>query len=349
MRSWFARLGAIAALAVSMVVASTAGVGCGGDGTPLATPSAIFVQETATSAPDATATAAPPPTATPIVVGALPVIDLHFHPEAAWGEGLIALFDDLGVRAAGSGAQMPDAEAIALADGYRGRVVVFGGGFPLRQFVLGRGAAAWNLEDAEVAAYLDRLETEVAAGRFAGMGEIHVDSTASYFTGTPPIRFPADAPLMQRLWSMSAEYGLPLQIHMDGSAESVAGMERLIASDRRGTLLWAHTGHYAEPELVRRLLREHPNLYCELSYRSSISPSRTAIALDNNGVLREEWRALIEEFPDRFVVGTDLSVASPAEYTRHIGFWRAIFEQLSPETAVLVAHGNAEGLLDLGG
>lgn len=313
----------------------------GGGATSTATPAA----PTATATARPTDTPAPSPTATPIVVAELPVIDLHFHPEAAWGDALISLFDGLNVRAAGSGAQASDADALALAERFAPRIVPFGGGYPLRQSVLQLGAPAWNLEDAGVRAYLDTLEADVAAGRFAGIGEIHVDSTASYFTGTPPIRFPADAPLMQRLWAMSVEHGVPVQLHMDGSPESVASMERLLASDRRGTLLWAHTGHYAEPPLVRRLLQDHPNLHCELSYRSSISPSRTAVPLDSAGVLREEWRALIEEFPDRFVVGTDLSVASHSEYTRHIGFWRAIFEQLTPETAALLAHGNAERLL----
>jgi predicted TIM-barrel fold metal-dependent hydrolase len=215
----------------------------------------------------------------------------------------------------------------------------------MRQFVLELGAAAWTVEGTEVDAYLDQLDSALAAGRFAAIGEIHVDSTASYFTGTPPIRYPADAPLMQRLWTMSAAHGVPLSVHMDGSPDSVASMERLLASDRRGTWLWAHTGHYTEAPVVRRLLEAHPNLYCELSYRSSISPSRTAVPLDDNGVLQLEWRELLEDFPDRFVLGTDLSAPSHAEYTRHISFWRAILEQVSPETAAQIAYSNAEQLL----
>jgi hypothetical protein len=328
----FALIGMVCSLAAA----------CDGDGAPAtATP-------TLTRKPTAAATPSPaPPTATPTPLSAaeVPIIDLHFHPEAAWGDGLIGLFDDLGVRAAGNGAQASDAEALALAEAYAPRVIAFGGGYTIRQFVLDLGAAAWNLESPDVTAYLDALGADLAAGRFAAIGEIHVDSTASYFTGTPAIRYPADAPLMQRLWAMSAEHGVPMSVHMDGSPESVASMERLLAADRRGTWLWAHTGHYAEPPLVRRLLEAHPNLYCELSYRSSISPSRTAVSLDTAGVLRPEWRDLLEAFPDRFVLGTDLSAPSYAEYTRHINFWRAILAQLSPEAAALIAYANAEHLL----
>ena len=337
-------------LAFAMMAAACFHVGaCNGDSAPATltpvlepTPTPVATRSAAPSTP-------PAPPSPPLPAAQLPIIDLHFHPEGGWGDGLVGLFDELGVRAAGNGAQASDAETLALAEAYAPRVIPFGGGFTLREFVLQLGAAAWNLESAEVRTYLEQLDADLAAGRFAAIGEIHVDSTASYFTGTPPIRYPADAPLMQRLWSMSAAYGVPLSVHMDGSTESVASMERLLASDRRGSWLWAHCGHYAEPALVRRLLQTHPNLYCELSYRSSISPSRTAVPLDADGVLREEWRALLEEFPDRFVLGTDLSAPSHAEYTRHINFWRAILDQLSPETAALIAHANAEQLVRVDG
>jgi len=124
-------------------------------------------------------------------------------------------------------------------------------------------------------------------------------------------------------------------------------MERLLASDRQGAWLWAHAGHYAEPELLRRLLSQHSNLYCELSYRLSISSSRTAIPLDQAGRLREDWRALLEEFPDRFVLGTDTGFVSASLYAQHISSWRLILEQLSPETAAKVAFSNAARLLRL--
>jgi hypothetical protein len=344
------RYGAVSAVATVIIVAAAApALACNGDGgsragTPATAPATTPAASQATAS--VTASQSLPPTSPPSQLPAadLPIIDLHFHPEAGWGDELAALFDDLNVRAAGNGAQASDADALALAERYA-HVIPFAGGYSLRQLVLRLGAAAWELESAEVRAYLDQLQAALETGQFRGIGEVHVDSTASYFTGTPPIRFPADAPLMRRLWSLSAAYNLPLNVHMDGSAESVAAMERLLAADRQGTWLWAHAGHYAEPPLLARLLRDHPNLYLELSYRSSISPSRTAVPLDAGGVLLPEWRDLIEAFPGRSVIGTDLAAPSAAEYTRHIGFWRAILAQLTPETAALLAHGNAERLV----
>jgi predicted TIM-barrel fold metal-dependent hydrolase len=276
------------------------------------------------------------------------LVDLHFHPDPAWGTSLVALLDRLGVRTAGNGGSLPDATVLAEAERHGGRVVAFAGGAHVRQLVSRYGQAAWAVTAPEVELFLEELGANLATGRLRGIGEIHVNNRMSNLPNTTPYRFPADSPLMQRLWRLSATYGFPVSVHMDAERESAEEMERLLASDRKGTWLWAHTGHYAEPALVRRLLAEHPNLYCELSYRVSISPSRTAKPMDDAGRLQEQWRQLIEDFPDRFVLGTDIGVASPPLYTQHIAFWRLILMQLSPETAAKLAFRNAERLLDAG-
>jgi predicted TIM-barrel fold metal-dependent hydrolase len=134
---------------------------------------------------------------------------------------------------------------------------------------------------------------------------------------------------------------------MDASDDSVAEMERLLGSDRKGVWIWAHTGHFAEPPLVRRLLQTHPNLYCELSYRGSIYPGLTRLPIDTGGRLRPEWKALLEEFPDRFVLGTDVDEPIVSRYAEFVQFWRGVLSQLSPETAGKIAYQNGERLLKL--
>src|SRR5687767_2933550 len=69
------------------------------------------VPEAATSTAQVQTTVRPPtisvpptPEPTPILVADLPIIDLHFHPDPAWGSSLGELLDRLGVRMAGSGA-----------------------------------------------------------------------------------------------------------------------------------------------------------------------------------------------------------------------------------------------------
>lgn len=331
-------------LALGMFVSA-----CDGDSTHGTSPTTNRVNATPTSVVELATAELPRPTAfpspTPIVVADLPLIDLHFHPDPAWGPSLAALLDRLGVRTAGNGASVPDDIAQAEAERHGGRVIVFAGGYQVRQLVSRYGQGAWTVTAPEAERFLEELAENLRMGKFKGIGEIHVNNQMSNLPNAPQYRFPADSALMQRLWSLSATHGVPVSVHMDAERESVEEMERLLASDRRATWLWAHTGHYAEPALVRRLLADHANLYCELSYRVSISPSRAARPVDDAGLLQERWRMLIEEYPERFVLGTDIGFASPSLYSQHIAFWRLILTQLSPDTAAKLAYRNAERLL----
>jgi predicted TIM-barrel fold metal-dependent hydrolase len=337
------RIAAAALVAAVALVAAS----CGGDETSPDRPATAeeHIEVTASAPTQTPAPASPTPEPTPIPAASVPIIDLHFHPEPGWGD-VAVLFDQIGVRAAGNGASGPDSLALELAARHPGRVLAFGGGYDMRQLVLRYGAGAWNLEREDVEGFLRRLEAELQAGRFEGIGEVHVNNWNSNIAGSPQYRWPADSPLLHRLLSLSATYEVPLSVHMDAEAESVLQMERLLAANRDGTVLWAHTGHFAEPELLRRMLETHPNLYCELSYRISMSASRTAIPMDTNGRLKENWKELLEAFPDRFVVGTDLGGPSAAGYGSMIAFWRRILEQLSPQTAAKIAYQNAEDLLN---
>ncbi len=58
-----------------------------------------------------------------------------------------------------------------------------------------------------------------------------------------------------------------------------------------------------------------------------------------------EWKVLLEEFSDRFILGTD--TRSLPEFVNTIGSWREVLKQLSPTTARKLAHQNTERLLNL--
>ncbi len=127
-------------------------------------------------------------------------------------------------------------------------------------------------------------------------------------------------------------------------------MERLLEVTPQGTFIWAHTGFFAEPPLLKRLLQQHPDLFCELSWRDERPVAQgwhLPIPISEGNRLRPEWKDLLEEFPDRFVIGTDVSTPSLIEYASLIKYWRAILSQLTAETAEKFAHANAERILRL--
>ena len=254
-----------------------------------------------------------------------PIIDLHLHFTEDWDiDALVKEMDALGVAKAGNGARgAPDALALDWARMYPDRFIPFAGKQAIRKSILIDGERAWTLKSPAVLAYLLELEAGLKAGKFKGIGEIN--NNADY-------NFPADSPLMQRLWSLSAAYRVPVNVHTPVRDGLVAEMERLLASDRRGTWVWAHAGE-ARPELLRRLLRLHPNLHVELSGR----------AFD---IMRDpEWKVLLEEFSNRFVLGTD--ARNLQWFVVKIGRWRKVLKLLSPSTARKLAHQNAERLLNL--
>jgi hypothetical protein len=264
----------------------------------------------------------------------------------------VQLFDELGVARAGNGTGSSDSITLDYAQRYSGRIIAFAGGLSLRQF-FGEGERSWNLQNPAVLEYLDQLETALRAGQFEAIGELYPNN----LTGGGGSRYPADSPLMQRLWALSATYQVPLSVHMDATEDSVAEMERLLASDRRGIWIWAHTGTFADTPLLRRLLQAHPNLHCELSARLALRrgaappayllPIREMVNIAGaDERLRPPWKALLEEFPDRFVIGTDVP-ASTDIYRVAIDVWRHILEDIPPETAAMLAHRNAERLLRL--
>ncbi len=278
----------------------------------------------------------------------VPIIDLHFHADQAWDiHALVKLFDELGVAAAGNGARGSDGLVLTFAQQYPGRFIPYGGNEPIRGFISREGERAYTLQNPAVGEYLGQLETALRDRQFKGIGELVINSTHS--RADKASKYPADSPLMRRLWALSATYGVPLSAHMDATPESIQEMERLLASDRRGTWIWAHTGWLpaADPSMLRRLLGAHPNLFCELSGRESIRRIYRGDPIDEGGVLKPAWKALLEDLPDRFVIGTDVDPATLKTYAEEVGYWRGILAQLSPAAAGKLAHENAERLLKL--
>lgn len=291
--------------------------------------------------------AAPAPTATtPPTPGPLAIVDVHLHLDPKWdGAALARALETSGVTWAGSGSFAEDVEALRIAAGMGPRVFPFAGHTPVRALITTYGERAWTLQEPAAQLYLTFLDLALAAGTYRGIGELFANNLMSHPANVAAMSWPADSALMRGLWSLSVRYRVPLSVHMEAVDASVAGMERLLATDRGGTWIWAHCGQYASASLVRRLLAAHSNLSCDLSFRESARDRRAPI--DVSGILRPEWSQLFEDMPERFMVGTDIGTTDVAGYEAAISYWRGILGQLSPRTRSLVAHENAERILRL--
>lgn len=168
-------------------------------------------------------------------------------------------------------------------------------------------------------------------------------------------RVPTDAPFFVELMDIAVRNKLPLPMHMEWHPESVAGLSRLLESTPQGVVVLNHCGKTSVAEDIRPMLEKHPNLYCDLSFRSPPQqspqdPKRTIFwgdSLFRKAGLKPDWKKLIEDFPDRFMVGID-DVQSWSQYDEVAGAIRSgLLAQLSPPVAEKLAWRNAVKVFNL--
>ncbi len=162
------------------------------------------------------------------------------------------------------------------------------------------------------------LAAGTAAGPYRGLGEFHLYDSAN-----------ADAPVARKLMQLAQQRELAVLAHVDDDA-----IERLMAHAPKARLIWAHTGIGGVPvERVRALLEKHPTLAGELSYRPGLTGA--------DGRLSAEWRALLTQFPDRFMIGSDTWINPRwAGYEDLMADARRWLGELPPEVAQRIAWGN---------
>ncbi len=277
------------------------------------------------------------------------IVDLHFHPSASWNAGaLVALLDKIGVAAAGNGPAGSDSIGLGFGRSFPGRFIPFCGQGEITLLLNTQGDSTWRLAGQGISNYLSRLEVALRAGQCKGIGELFPNNLSSHGSDFPGFHYPVDSPMIRRLWELSAKYQVPLSVHVEADGPTVAEMERLLDATPMGVFIWAHTGFYAEPPLLRRLFQQHPDLFCELSWRDERRmPINRPVSLAH--ILRPEWQELFENFSDRFVIGTDVNPNHPSMqvYESLIEYWREILRQLSHGAAERIAHQNAERILRL--
>ena len=129
---------------------------------------------------------------------------------------------------------------------------------------------------------LRELAAGTPSGPYRGLGEFHLYDSAN-----------ANGPVARQLMQLAQDKGLVVLAHVDDTA-----IDLLMAHAPKARLIWAHTGIGGAPvSRVRSLLLRYPLLMGELSYRPGLT--------EGAGRLSAEWKALLSEFPTRFLVGSD--------------------------------------------
>jgi hypothetical protein len=284
--------------------------------------------------------------------GPMPLADLHFHARNGLSPSdAVAALDLTGVRWAGGGPRGAD----ALWDPYLtyapDRFIPFAGQNEITDILKAEGASAYNLDPgSSIWTYLATLESELAAGKWRGIGEIVVNNEDSGGAAAGGgLKYPANSPLIFRLLTLAHDYQVPLCLHVEADLDSLAQLDLLLANGPPGILLWAHAGTWTWPAKMEELLSKFPNLRVELSGRVELptGPSTNVPIIDAEHQLVPEWKSLLEAYPDRFFIGTDEN-DDISLYPDYIDLYREVLSQLSESAAARIGCQNAQELFSLG-
>jgi hypothetical protein len=205
----------------------------------------------------------------------------------------------------------------------------------------------------------------IARSGAKAIGEIAIEHLSSGRGRHPYESVPADHPLLFALVDAAARLDLPVDVHMEavpadmplpramGPANppvlpgNITAFERLLDHNREARIIWAHAGWDNTLErtvpLMRTLLGRHPNLYMSIKVQPQGPQRNSPFAPD--GSIKAGWLALLREFPDRFIIGTDQFYDD--EDDDRLAAARRFIDGLPPDLAASVAHENARRLYRL--
>lgn len=266
-----------------------------------------------------------------VAVAQATYIDVHVHPVSGAMEEPLTAMGAAGIRAMVlmptpqvHGARQPwDFESfVAAARRHPAKFAFLGGGGTLNPMIHDTPPEQVN---AEVLRRFDARAREILAAGAAGFGEMaahHLSLTAAH----PYEAVSPDHPLFLRLADIAAEAGVLIDLHLDLVArdlprparltsdnpsvlrENLAGFERLLAHNRKATIVWAHAGTDQlggfTASLAGDLLSRHANLYISIRVAPPHAPVLNSV-LRPGPMVDPDWLSVMNAFPDRFMLGGD--------------------------------------------
>jgi predicted TIM-barrel fold metal-dependent hydrolase len=205
----------------------------------------------------------------------------------------------------------------------------------------------------------------IAAAGAAAFGELAAEHFSSHRGNHPYESAHPDHPLLFALVDIAANYGMPVELHMEAVPrampfpnaelagppnpaslqENIAAFGRLLDHNPRARVVWVHAGWDLTGErtvpLMLSLLKAHPNLFMSVKSDPAGTP---ATAPFMGGGLKPGWLEMLRVFPDRFVIGSDQFYDSPPVRSERA---RKFVDWLPRDLAPLIAYENVRRIYRL--
>ena len=202
---------------------------------------------------------------------------------------------------------------------------------------------------------IEYVKYELDNGPWRGVGELFLDTTHTVCAGIPlrdgtrrehpyPVpRDKSDSVVFREVFDLCAERGLLVFVH----CERLEFVCKVLPRHPHTKFLAAHCDYRCSPENARAMLENHPNVSCDVGpvlkhMRHRNHDDRAAVQL------HAAWRKLMEDFPDRICLGTDIySWAALQEdvYDRIYAAFHELVGHLPADRAQAVAGQNYRSLL----
>lgn len=209
--------------------------------------------------------------------------------------------------------------------------------------------------------FLDKLNKEVRSGDYFAMGEFEARHYPSN-TNNRDVHMPLDSNTFELVFKASSDTGVPFLIHHEAEDAMLPELESMLTKYPKAKVVWCHFGRNRNPvtwskfttsDAARELLIKYPNLYFDIVQSQPGSKYQTgyvdAIMYDttqSTPTLKPEWKKVIEDFPDRFVLGSDINGGRFGSYDQVMNIFRTVILPAMPkDIAEKIAYKNAWKLM----
>ncbi len=180
----------------------------------------------------------------------------------------------------------------------------------------------WH-KNPEIVAMIEREHADGAMkGKVRGIGEFHLYGDE------------AKSKEFAQIVAFAQKNDLWLHAHSDEAA-----INYIFTLAPKAKVIWAHTGFSVATERVAAMMKAHPDLMGELSYRNDIT---------DGGKLSKQWRALFTAYPDRFLLGSDCWVTERwAQYGEIMDYYQRWLAELPRDVGTKIAYRNGERIFNV--
>jgi len=243
---------------------------------------------------------------------------------------------------------------------YPDRLSVLYGGEAIA--MLEKAATSGKYTQAEEDQFINLLEKEMKSGTYSGIGEIGLRHFVEASKGKSSVAYdltiPGNHPWMFIMSDIAAKYDVPIDVHMEATAETIKGLESLLDHNVNTKIIWDHTGwshtvnktaYYSDmatAKLMGQLMEKHPNLYSSIKIRKENQNSLIYI-FNSNSEITPEWMAVLVKYSDRFMMGSDIKPGIDADQFPIIKDHRKFLSQLPSDILKKIERENAEKIFQI--